>query len=230
MRRICKGVCPGRSNERLFLATFGQYHQLNMETMSLWRLILNNPEWIAVFASVIFAIATLNVMIWQVRVSTRHERIQNRLIRLQHEHSWMLQLNEERETLLNLARKLHLAAGCLKSKHSISDPLHWTEVVHTTYELDSRLKILDMDAFTGENDNWFPNLTRYVEAVLKAIVDDSRFYETFELPSDSPNLTTRKALKDAEQRYEIIKVFLDLEGAIRMEFFDFKKKWDSLMS
>jgi hypothetical protein len=87
-----------------------------------------------------------------------------------------------------------------------------------------------MDAFTGENDNWFPNLTRYVEAVLKAVIDDSRFYETFELPSDSPNLTTRKALKDAEQRHEIVKVFLDLEGAIRMEFFDFKTKWDSLMS
>ena len=64
---------------------------MNMEPMSFWQLVLNNPAWAGVVANVVFAITTIGVIIWQVRVmvwqgrnSERHERIQNLLIRLQH--------------------------------------------------------------------------------------------------------------------------------------------------
>ncbi|MGC2330793.1 MAG: hypothetical protein WA581_05025 [Candidatus Acidiferrales bacterium] len=52
--------------------------------MSLWHLIWNSPEWVAVFANALFALVTISVIVWQVRVmiwqgrtSARHERIQN---------------------------------------------------------------------------------------------------------------------------------------------------------
>ena len=102
-------------------------------------MILNNPEWVGVFANALFAVTTIGVITWQVcvmksqtrvmtmqvrvmrwqsRISARHERVQIQLIHLQHEHEWLLRLNAEREQLLKLGRKLHLAAGCLKQTPS----------------------------------------------------------------------------------------------------------------
>jgi hypothetical protein len=40
---------------------------------------------------------------------------------------------------------------------------------------------------------------------------------------------TMKKLEGANKHHDPIKVFLDLETAIRMEFFDFKEKWDALL-
>jgi hypothetical protein len=216
---------------------------LPMEPMSFWQLVENSPEWVGVFANALFAVVTIGVVIWQVcvmkaqvrvmqwqgRNSARHERLQNRLLRLQHEHEWLLRLNAEREQLLKLARKLHLAAYGLKVTQSNADALNWQEVQDTAYELASRLEILDIAAFTGKNDNWYPNLTRYVDAVQQAVVEDSKFNKTYSEKPDSPNLSTRKALQAAAERYEPIKIFLDLESAIRMEFFDFKSKWDTAL-
>src|SRR5271154_3817779 len=112
-----------------------------MEPMSFGQLVENNPEWVGVFASALFAIVTIGVIIWQVfvmkaqvrvmkwqvRSSARHERTQNRLIRLQHEHEWVFRKNQEREQILKLARKLHLAAGCLKETPMAADQLNWEE-------------------------------------------------------------------------------------------------------
>lgn len=200
---------------------------MNMEPMSFWQLVLNNPEWAGLIANAIFAITTIGVIIWQVLVmkwqghnSERHERIQNRLIRLQHEHEWALRKNQEREQLLKLGRKLHLDAGCLQ-RPSDSDSLIWEEMRDTLYELDSRLRVLDVATFTGEYDYWFVGLKEYVDAVLKAVLEE---------PSQSPGPLTRKALHDAEQQYKPINIFLDLEGSIRMELFDFKSKWDAALS
>ena len=207
---------------------------VNMQPVSLWHLVWSSPEWVAVFANALFAAVTIGVIIWQVRVmiwqghvSERHERMQNRLIQLQHEHEWVFRLNEERAQLLKLASKLHLAASCLKETESAGDPANWEELQGAAYELDSRLRILDVAAWTGANDAWHANLEGYVEAVLQAVIDDFDFNRKFGLTTNSPNPSTRKALKDAEQRFEIIKVFLALEGAIRMEFLDFKNKWDA---
>lgn len=66
--------------------------------------IAHNPEWMAVFASSVFAFFTVVVIVWQVRVmiwqgknSDRHERTQNRLLRLQFEREWMERKNAQRE-------------------------------------------------------------------------------------------------------------------------------------
>jgi hypothetical protein len=145
-----------------------------MEPMSFWQLVMNSPEWVGVFANVIFASTTIGVVIWQVRVmkaqvrvmkwqgrnSVRHERIQNKLIRLQHEHEWLLSLNAEREKILKLSRKLHLRAVSLKEADSIADQLNWEELQDTVYELSERLRIVDVRFYT---DKWCPTLILYVD-------------------------------------------------------------------
>jgi hypothetical protein len=203
-----------------------------MQELSFWDLVKDSPEWSAVFAGALFAVVTVGliasqvwVMIWQGRNSERHELAQNRLLRLQFEREWLTQTNREREQLLKLARKLHRAAGCLKEEPSNSDPSFWIEVMETAEELDSRLKILDGPAFMGENDNWFPNLEGYVDAILQAVRADSESNE--ELKPASPNQSTRKALKEADDEYQPVDILLDLEAAIRMGFLDFKSKWDT---
>jgi hypothetical protein len=146
---------------------------MNMEPMSVRQLILNNPEWVGVLSNALFAVITIGVITWQVIVmrwqahnSDRHERLQNQLICLEHEHEWVVQKNREREQLLKLAHKLNLAAGCLKHTPSDADSLHWAEVQDTVFELNSRLNILDVATFTGVYDGWFPTLKDYVDAVL----------------------------------------------------------------
>ncbi len=115
-----------------------------MEPMSFWQLVFNNPEWVSVFANAIFAVTTIAVIIWQVYVmkaqvrvmkwqarrSARNEQIQNRLIRLQHEHEWVLRRNQEREQLLKLARKLQLDVGCLQHASSDADSRLWGELMN----------------------------------------------------------------------------------------------------
>ncbi len=44
---------------------------MNVQPMSFWQLVVNNPEWVAALASIIFAIFTITVMIWQGCVMKR---------------------------------------------------------------------------------------------------------------------------------------------------------------
>jgi hypothetical protein len=64
-------------------------------------------------------------------------------------------LNAEREHVLKVARKLHLAAGCLKQTPSDGGKLNWEEVQDTGYALSERLRILDMAAYSGVYDQWY---------------------------------------------------------------------------
>jgi hypothetical protein len=214
---------------------------VNMQPMSWGHLILNSPEWVAVFASALFAVVTIGVVIWQVcvmkaqvrvmiwqaRSSHRNEQTQNRLLRLQHEHEWVRQRNREREELLKLAGKLSSAVSCLKDPRSRSAPQHWYDVQSTAYELESRLSLVDITAFLGVYDHWYPNLRQYLEAVLDVVLDDSKYPQ----PDSSgwPAPETVQALAAVAERCNPTKILLDLQTAIRMEFYDFKKKWDALL-
>ncbi len=87
-----------------------------------------------------------------------------------------------------------------------------------------------MRVYSGVYDKWYVALVFYVEAVLKAVVDDEKFNETYALTNLTPNLTTRTALKNLNAEHNPTGIFLDLEAAIRMEFFDFKGKWDAALA
>ena len=211
--------------------------------MSKWEFVLNSPEWVGVIASAIFAVCTVaiiwrqvcvmqaqvRVMQWQGRNSSRHEQTQNQLLRLQHEHEWILRLNAEREQLLKSARDLYLTASGLKEEQAITDVLNWGRLQDVAYELHRRLDILDSTVFTGQYDQWYASLDDYVEAVLAAVSKDYEFQETYKLKDDGPVLSTRKSLKAAVEHSKPIDILLNMESAIRMEFFDFKKKWDSVL-
>lgn len=205
-----------------------------MHEISFWELVKNSPEWVGVFANALFALVTIGVVVWQVRVmkwqgrnSERHERTQNRLIRLQHEHEWMLRINAEREQFLRLGRKLHLAAGCLRLKPSIADKVTWEQVQDTAFELRDRLRILDLRAYSGLYDSWYPRLETYVDAVVRAVIEDRKFDSTYDTADGTPNQATRKTLMEMDESHKPINIFLDIEVAIRMEFFEFKGRWDA---
>jgi hypothetical protein len=202
---------------------------VDMQPMSLWQLLLNNPEWVAVFASSLFSLVTVIVIIWQVcvmtwqgRTSARHERIQNKLIRLQREHEWVWQRNRERGQLLESARKLNLAVGILVSEQSSSfEPISWGEIQDASHELSARLRILDVAVFTGFYDQWFSKLEDYVDAIQHVVIEESNV--------QCPSSETKDKLKEVQGTYNPIGIFLEIEAAIRMEFFEFKKKWDALL-
>ena len=139
---------------------------------------------------------------------------------------WLLRSNSEREQILKSARKLHLTAGCLKEKQNAGDQLSWEEVRDTVYELSKRMRILDLRAYSGAYDQWYFNLNQYVDAVLRIVTDDATFSETYDMTGETPGISARRALKEADNRYEPITIFLELEAAIRMEFFEFKTRWD----
>lgn len=169
-------------------------------------------------------------MKWQGRNSDHHERIQNKLILLQHEHEWLLRLNAEREHIFKSARELHLTASAFREKPSPADENNWGKLQNAVFELDERLRVLDVAVYTGANDNWFPALKQYVEAVLKAVLEDRRFAEKYDVTDQTPTLSTRKALREANDQLRPAAIFVDLEAAIRMEFFDFKRTWDAELS
>jgi hypothetical protein len=200
---------------------------IDMHPMSLWQLLLNNPEWVAVFASSLFSLVTViviiwqvSVMIWQGRTSARHERTQNQLIRLQHEHEWVWQKNRERGQILELTRKLHSAVAPLLDEKSF-EGITWGDALEAGHELNARLSILDVTAI-GFYDQWFPKLEQYVGAVLKAIIEEPNI--------GYPSPETRKKLADAQKQGNPIALTLEIETAIRMEFFEFKQKWDALLA
>jgi|HubBroStandDraft_5_1064220.scaffolds.fasta_scaffold127013_2 hypothetical protein len=217
-----------------------------MHEMSKLEFLLNNPEWVAVFASAVFAVFTITVIIWQVfvmkeqvrvmvwqgRTSARHEsrqnrliESQNRLIRFQFEHERIQILNGERARLLKLGRKLQLSVSCLKETPSEHDGIFWDEVVDEASELNVRLSTLDIDAYDDFYGEWYFHLTDYVESLLRAIADDGK--QPAIAPGIRPAPTTVAALLAIEKRCDPTQIFLEIETAIRMDFFDFKNRWDA---
>ncbi len=199
-----------------------------MQEMSFWQVVENSPEWVGVFANTLFAIVTIGVVIWQGIVMVRQNRLmdrQNRIIQLEHEHDWLLHSNDARQQVLNLARKLHRVAGCFKETTQRTDQHFWEELQDTAYELKERLQTLDVSASSGAYDNWFPRLIEYVDAALRAVTADDKFKATYTVGDGGPSPSTRKVLQEADKEHEPIKILLDLQAAIRMEFSDFKAKW-----
>src|ERR1700678_832331 len=106
-----------------------------MHEESFWTLVKSSPEWVAVFASSLFAIVTtfiiwrqqiamesqVNVMKKQGEISAEHQRVQNVILRLQHEHDWLLRKNAERKEILNLVGKLRYSVVGLDESQRRSD-------------------------------------------------------------------------------------------------------------
>lgn len=225
-----------------------------MHEMSFWKLVAHSPEWVTVFSGAMFAIITSfiiwrqyrvmqtqsKIMKWQAENSDFHERQQNRLIQLQHEHQWMESLNVERERLRNLADKIYLHSGGLilltktssasfaeAKEASFSEELNWRKLRETASELDARLRVLNVAVYADAyHDKWYSSLREYVAAILKAIDDEFEFRKTFHLSAVGSSSKLAKALKEVEDLHNPLKICRDIEAAIRMEFVKFKQTWD----
>jgi hypothetical protein len=117
----------------------------------------------------------------------------------------------------------------LKEQETSADSLHWSELVDKVYELNKRLRILDLRAYSDPYGNWFPALEAYVDAVLKLVIADGEFSETYSLPAGTPNASTRAQLRELHVRHDPTQIRLDIKTAIRMELFGFKEKWDATL-
>jgi hypothetical protein len=163
--------------------------------------------------------AQVGVMVWQGRTSARHEsqqnrliESQNRLIRFQFEYEWVWRRNQERDELLKMGRELHLkVVGLLNELGRGLVIQSWSDLLDTARELDSSLNVLDVATFSGEYYHWFPPLREYVGAILNIVIE-------------KPRPETVKKLEDEDKRLNPIRIFLNIESAIRMDFFEFKNK------
>jgi hypothetical protein len=231
-----------------------------MHEMSLLDFVMNNPEWVAVFTSVLFAFVT-SLIIWrqycamqeqvvvmqqqkevmdqqkelmkkQGEASSRHEQRQNRLIQLQHEHEWLMQLNAERKEVLKTGLKLHLCYLYL-ANFQASDPgrpNNWNDLQNYYYELNARLETMDVAAYKSSSDTWHKALTGYLKVVFEAITIDIEQCKIAVINPPVPRPATSVALMKAETDFNPIGIFIALRRAIQGEFLAFKKKWDDEIS
>jgi hypothetical protein len=203
--------------------------------MPTWmHTLAHNPEWMAVFASSVFAFVTVCVIVWQVRVmiwlgqhSDRHERTQNRLLKLQFEREWLERTNAQREELLAMLRELHTFTLGLHTGPTIGDPEKWDRIRTGIWELDRRLVKLDIAVYSGPHDaDWFFPLKDYTERVFAITLEDKNYRrEHMKFPAKE----TVETLWATNEECKPAAIALSLEKAIRMTFFDFKDQWDHLI-
>jgi len=205
-----------------------------MHEMSWTEIIKDNPEWVAVIASSVFAFVTVAVIIWQVCVmiwqgknSDRHERAQNRLLKLQFEREWLERANTQREELLALVRELFATTLGLHTGVTTGDPERLNRVETGARELDRRLAKLDVAVYSGPyNPDWFFPLKGYTEATLKITLEDENYEREY---MQFPAKESVEALWAANKQFDPAQIIVDLEKAIRMTFMDFKDQWDDLI-
>jgi hypothetical protein len=203
-----------------------------MEPMSFWQLVKNTPEWMGVFATSLFAVITIIILIrqvivmrWQGRNSDRHERLQNTLLRLQLEHEFVLLLNAEREKILKLMYELSLFSGAFEMQESIITTIDWTKLQDTAYELDQRLRILDSRTYTDAYGSWYSQLRQYVDDVLNVVIEDNKLRNE----QGNPSHYRKGLLQAANYKNNPINIRLGIETAIRMAVSEFKDKWDAAL-
>jgi hypothetical protein len=160
------------------------YPSFPMHEMSKWEFILNNPEWVSVFASAVFALVTAYI-IWRQKVvmeqqvevtnklgeiSARHERLQNRLLKLQHEHEWLTAMNMKREAILKTATKLHIDMLYIMANHRLGrDHEMWSSLLAMRSELKLQLEILDTAAYSTLKTGWYAQLLAWADALFAII-------------------------------------------------------------
>jgi hypothetical protein len=223
--------CPADSSPFFFCYhLLAMYSPIEMHDYTWTQLLKDNPEW----ATVVFSAFTTLVIVWQVIVMIlqgrgvdRREHQQNRLIRLQFDHSLLIRMNAEREKILHMAREVHHVAGCLTLPPMTGGESFWEELPVKTYELNQRLRILDLGAYTGPNDTWYFQLEEYINDLVRIIGEDNDFQKLYEMDGMTPADSTRVKLKEAENRHNPIGILLDIEKAMRLEFFEFKGRLDS---
>lgn len=203
------------------------------------QLLKDNPEWTQVVASSVLGLVTGGVIVWQVFVMKAQSRImkwqatnsnkhevqqnrllekQNKLIRFQFEYSWLNQLNQERQELLEMTQKLYAKTMEFASVSPGSRAAVFEDVRNAAEQLKGRLKVLNVAVYSGPHHEWHEKLEVYMGGVEAAIASA--------IPG-RPELDTANQLLRAGERLDREHTLREIQQAVEREFFDFKVKWDA---
>lgn len=211
-----------------------------MHETSFWRFVEDSPEWVSVFTTALFAIVTtaiiygqylamkaqVRVMVWQGKLSARHERQQNmllenqnKIIRYQFEYTRLTESNNERKQLLTLGRKMYEIAHyvVVASQSAVAEYLQQLRVISD--EVTVRTNVLNIAVYSGKYDAWYEDFLDYIGLVIKALVSES---------STVPSSDTRTKIRSANELCMSKQIFSAIENAIAFEFRDVNDRWDAL--
>ena len=211
-----------------------------MREISFWKLVENSPEWVGVFTTTVFALVTtaiifgqylamkaqVRVMVWQGKLSARHERQQNmllenqnKIIRYQFEYTRLTESNNERKQLLTLGRKMYEIAHyvVVASQSAVAEYLHQLRVISD--EVTVRTNVLNIAVYSGKYDAWYEDFLDYIGLVIKALVSEW---------STVPSSDTRTKIRSANELCMSKQIFSAIENAIAFEFRDVNDRWDAL--
>lgn len=204
-----------------------------MHEMSFWELVKNSPEWVSALATVVFGLVSAGIILWQVLLMRKQGNTaarllaqQNLLIRWQHEHEWIYERNRVRQELRDLTQRISLAAYGLKGECGSTDSKNWERLFDVAHELSLRLSALDLAVYSTPYDTWYEPLDAYVEGVLMVVGKNAEFTQKHGTDASEPTLSVLKEIEELTKAANPIKIQLDIENSIRMDFLDFKQKWD----
>jgi hypothetical protein len=75
-------------------------------------------------------------------------------------------------------------------------------VQDTVRKLRERLRTLDVAVYSGPCGNWFFELEGYAGSVMNAVIADGNFNAKYGQEGQIVNLSTRNALKEADDLYK----------------------------
>jgi hypothetical protein len=203
------------------------------------QLLKDNPAWASVCTTTLLAIITGCVIVWQVFVMKAQARImklqatnsnkheieqngllerQNRLIRYQFEYAWLNQLNQERQGLLEMTRRVQAKAMEFASVAPGSRAAVFEDLRNDANRLNDRLSVLNVAVHSGPHDDWYETLDAYMAEVQKALASAK---------PGRPDADTMNQLLRAGERLDLGHALTGIQHAIEQEFVDFKKNWDA---
>jgi hypothetical protein len=94
------------------------------------------------------------------------------------------------------------------------------------FEISSRLKAVDLAVYTGSYDQWYPSLRDYVDGVLQAIAKSPELAKGDGDDGSARRAVIVKEIENLTKTADLFKIQMDIESSIRMDFFEFKQKWD----
>lgn len=159
----------------------------------------------------------------QGEISAQHQRTQNVILRLQHEHDWLTAYNARREKLLRTVTTLHTLILTIVGTPAYDARGTWSEFLQCRSDMKSQLDLLDAAAFTKETTGWYAELQSWNAELFKIITN---YFDTTSTPG-YPSDTEQQSLKELEHKLNPIRTIYALQRAIQNDTEEFKKRWEA---
>jgi hypothetical protein len=195
-----------------------------MHEMTKWEWVLNNPEWVNVLTTSLFAAFTIGIIATQAILSNHAQQRQNMLLQYQLEYARMRSLNIVREEVLALVSKLRRCLSLVKL--GSGEGLGWDDMREAVYDLIDKVNSLDASIYSGYYDGWCGTLRGYMDDVFEAVKNDS---DVDGGTGPCPTAATLAAFDEAESKWSPLDIAVEIKTAIRMSGNVFYEKWSGLL-